>query len=413
MNFYTRARVQMSRQPAFITVGHKNMKTPLKTLLIAGVSLGSIGACAQSSVTLYGVVDDAIAYANNQKGHSNVYLNQGNLYASKFGFKGQEDLGGGTSAIFDLQAGFNANTGAAGAAGSIFNRQAYVGLQNKTYGTLTAGRQYTPYFLFVGPLASSSWLTGATGAHPGDIDSLDTTVRINNSLTWTSPNWQGLSASALYAFSGIPGSLGAGQTWSGALRYTSGPVNLAAGFLRMNNTGRTALFDPGATGSFAASALNAGYLSARAVQNAALAGTWTTGGLTLGLTYTNVEYLPGSYSGFTDTAVFNSYAALAAYRLTPAFDVAGGYTWTLASKANGINSAARYQQVSLKQAYHLSKRTTLYALQAWQHSSGQTLGPAGAGNIVDAVPNVGDSQNSTPSSTRSQFVGMLGMTTTF
>lgn len=387
----------------------------LQTLIVAGASIGALaastGAQAQSSVTLYGVLDDSIAYVNNQKGHSNVYLRQGNLYASKFGFKGSEDLGGGTSAIFDLQAGFDPNNGTASSSGLLFNRQAYVGLQNKTWGTLTMGRQYTPYFLLVGPLASSTYLTGATGAHPGDIDSLDTTVRINNSVTWTSPNWQGFSASALYGLSGIPGSVGAGQTWSGALRYSNGNINLAAGFLRMNNTGRTANFDPGASGSFATSALNAGYLSARAVQNAAIAGTWVSGDLTLGLTYTNVEYLSGGYSAFRDTAVFNTYSAHAAYRFTPAFDVAAGYAWTLASKANGVSSAARYQQVSLKQAYHLSKRTTLYALQAWQHASGQTLNSNGA--IVDAVPDVGDSQNSTPSSTRSQFVGMLGIATVF
>ncbi|WP_321880457.1 porin [Paraburkholderia bannensis] len=387
----------------------------LHTLIVAGASIGALigatGAQAQSSVTLYGVLDDSIAYVNNQKGHSNVYLRQGNLYASKFGFKGTEDLGGGTSAIFDLQAGFDPNNGTASSSGLLFNRQAYVGLQNKTWGALTMGRQYTPYFLLVGPLASSTYLTGATGAHPGDIDSLDTTVRINNSVTWTSPNWQGFSASALYGLSGIPGSVGAGQTWSGALRYSNGSINLAAGFLRMNNTGRTANFDPGASGSFATSALNAGYLSARAVQNAAIAGTWVSGDLTLGLTYTNVEYLSGGYSAFRDTAVFNTYAAHAVYRFTPAFDVAAGYAWTLASKANGVSSAARYQQVSLKQAYHLSKRTTLYALQAWQHASGQTLNSNGA--VVDAVPDVGDSQNSTPSSTRSQFVGMLGIATVF
>jgi predicted porin len=385
----------------------------LKTFLLASASLGSVGAFGQSSVTLYGVVDDSIAYVNNQKGHSNVYLRQGNLYASKFGLKGSEDLGGGTSAIFDLQAGFDPNSGAASSSGLIFNRQAYVGLQNQNYGTLTMGRQYTPYFLFVGPLASSSWLTGATGAHPGDIDGLDTTVRINSSVTYTSPNWNGLSASALYAFGGTPGSLGAGQSWSGAVRYANGSFNLAAGYLRLNNTGRTAGFDPSATGSFAASALNAGYVSARAVQNAAVAGTWTSGGLTLGLSYTNVEYLPGSYSAFRDTAVFNTYGAFAWYRMTPAFDMAAGYAATLASKSNGVTNAATYQQVSLKQAYHLSKRTTLYALQAYQHAGGQTLGATGAGDIIDAVPNVGDSQNSTPSSTRSQFVAMFGIAATF
>jgi predicted porin len=88
-------------------------------------------------------------------------------------------------------------------------------------------------------------------------------------------------------------------------------------------------------------------------------------------------------------------------------------SYTAASKANGISSAARYAQFSLKEAYHLSKRTTLYALQAYQHASGQTLGSGGAGNIVNAAPAVGDSQNGTPSSTRSQFVGMVGVATLF
>jgi predicted porin len=111
--------------------------------------------------------------------------------------------------------------------------------------------------------------------------------------------------------------------------------------------------------------------------------------------------------------VFNTYAALASYRFTPAFDIGAGIALTAASKANGISDAARYQQYSLKEAYHLSKRTTLYALQAYQHASGQTLGSKGAGNIVDAAPAVGDSQNGTPSSTRSQFVGMLGMAMLF
>ncbi|TKC82944.1 porin [Trinickia terrae] len=385
----------------------------IQALLLAGASLGAASAHAQSSVTLYGVVDDAIAYANNQKGASNVYLAQGNLYASKFGFRGTEDLGGGTSAIFDLQAGFNANTGAASAAGLIFNRQSYVGLQNQTYGTVTMGRQYTPYLLFVGPLASSSWTTGATGAHPGDYDGLDTTIRINNSVTYTSPTYYGLSASAMYAFSGIAGSPGKGQTYSGALRYASGPVSLAAGYLRIDNTGLTSGFDANATGSFAVSPVNQGYQSARALQNVAAAGNYTLGNLTLGLNYTNVEYLAGGKSLFANTAVFNTYGAIAAYRFTPALDIAGAFAYTLAAKSNGISSAARYQQYSLRESYHLSKRTTLYALQAFQHASGQTLGAKGAGNIVDAVAVVGDSQNSTPSSTNKQFVGMAGITVTF
>ena len=391
----------------------KTTRTQLSRFAAAAAALACAPVFAQSSVTLYGAVDDAVTYVNNQKGSSNVYLRQGNLYASKFGLQGKQDLGGGTTAIFDLQNGFDLNTGAFASSGLMFNREAYLGLQNVRFGTLTAGRQYTPYYTFVGPLTGSAWLTGATGAHPGDIDGLDTTVRINNALVYTSPNWGGLQASAMYAFGGIAGSTGKGQTYSGALRYVSGPVSLALGYLRMDNAQQTGGFDPASTGSFGVSALNTGYVSARAIQHLAAAGNYTLGNLVLGLSYSNVEYKSGAQSLFGSTAVFNTYAALASYRFTPAFDIGAGIALTSASKANGISDAARYQQYSLKEAYHLSKRTTLYALQAYQHASGQTLGSKGAGNIVDAAPAVGDSQNGTPSSTRSQFVGMLGMAMLF
>ena len=384
-----------------------------KLAFSASAALLASPAFAQSSVTLYGAVDDAIVYANNQKGASNVYLRQGNLYASKWGLHGTEDIGGGTSVIFDLQNGFDPNTGALSSSTQIFNRQAYVGLQNLQYGTFTMGRQYTPYYLFVGPLTASNWLTGATGAHPGDIDGLDTTIRINNSLVFTTPNWNGLQASGMYALGGIAGSTGKGQTISAGVRYTTGPVNLAAGYLRMDNAQQTTGFDPASTGSFGTSSLNTGYVSAKALQHIAAAADYTIGNLMMGLTYSNVQYLAGSQSIFHDTAIFNTYAALASYRFTPAFDVAGAFSYTMASQANGITSAARYQQYSLKQAYHLSKRTTLYALEAYQRASGDTLGAKGAGNIVEATPAVGDSQNSTPSSTNSQFVGMLGIAVTF
>ncbi|KVW89303.1 porin [Burkholderia cepacia] len=378
------------------------------------LAVAAAPVCAQSSVTLYGMVDNALAYVNNQNGHSNVYMRQGNLYASKWGLRGSEDLGGGLRAIFDLQNGFDPNTGALASSGVMFNRQAYVGLQSQAYGTFTAGRQYTPYFQFVGPLASSTWLTGATGAHPGDIDGLDTTVRANNSIVYSTPTWNGVQASVMYALGGIPGSLGRGQTISGAIRYSGGPLGIAMGFLRMTNAETVSSgFDPGSTGSFATSPINVGYVTANSVQNASVAGNYTMGNMTFGLNYSNVKYVPDGHSVFKNTAVFNTYAALAVYRVTPAFDVACAVSYTLASRANGIEDAARYQQYSLKEAYHLSKRTTLYALQAYQRTSGQTLGAKGAGNIITAAPAVGDSQNSTPSTTRGQFVGMVGMAVTF
>jgi predicted porin len=197
------------------------------------------------------------------------------------------------------------------------------------------------------------------------------------------------------------------------LSYNRGPLALAAGYLRLDGVGQANNFGTASTGQFGFSAVTSGYESARAIQMAALAANYTFGNMRVGAQYTNVKYLPGSQSLFTNTEVFNTYGTFATYRFTPTFDVAAGYSYTVASKANGIEDSAKYQQVSLKQAYHLSKRTTIYTLQAYQHASGQTLGTAGIGDIVNATPDVGDAESSTPSSTSGQFVAIVGLNVTF
>ncbi|NIF54419.1 porin [Burkholderia sp. Ax-1724] len=374
-------------------------------LPFAGAVL-STNASAQSSVTLYGVVDNAFSYVSNQKGHSNFYMSQGNLQASKFGLVGSEDLGGGTKAIFRLESGFNSLTGAQSTAGYLFNRQAYVGLANDRYGTVTLGRQYTPYFNMVGALGPTGVLTGATGAHPGDIDALDTTLRFNNSVTYLSPTLAGLQMSAQYALGGVPGSVANGSNFSAAFRYDYQPVSIAAGYVKLKDVATSA-----ALGSFAInSPVNNGYASARSAQLFAAAGRYSWHDLMVGLNYSNVQYAPGNGSLFLDKAVFNTYGVIATYRVTPSVTVGGGYSFTQQSKANGIDDPAHYQQISFEQTYNLSTRTTLYALEAYQHASGKALIAAGSGvSIADAVAVVGDSQNTTPSSGPSQFVGMVGL----
>lgn len=390
-------------------------KTTVRAILLAlsaaTAATAPTSAFAQSSVTLYGMVDESIAYSSNQNGHSNLYLRQGNLLASRFGLRGSEQLSSTLSAIFDLQEGFDPNTGAMQSSGLAFNRQAFVGLRDTRYGTVTAGRQYTAYYLALGPVGPGNNLTGATGAHPGDIDGFDTTIRLNNSVLYTSPSLYGFKASAQYGFGGVAGSMKSGSSVSAALQYDGGPVSVAGAYLRMNNVSSTS----GATesGSYGTSAVNEGYTSARAVQQVALAGLYTIGALKLGLNYSNVEYMSGSESLFYDTAVFNSFGVLALYTFSPAFDVESGYSYTRASRSNGIHDPARYHQISLREMYHISKRTTFYAIQAYQHASGKVLGSAGAGDVINAVATVGDSQNSSPSSTGNQFVAMFGLAVTF
>jgi predicted porin len=91
------------------------------------------------------------------------------------------------------------------------------------------------------------------------------------------------------------------------------------------------------------------------------------------------------------------------------WDFAAGYSYTHATRANGITDSASYQQFNLSQYYSLSKRTGLYALEAYQRANGKTLGTNGAGQIIDATASIGDGFNSTPASSASQFAFGLGI----
>jgi GBP family porin len=73
-----------------------------KLFIMAALLGGSGFVHAQSSVTLYGIVNEAITYSSNQGGHSAVQLTGNGEYGSRWGLRGAEDLGGGTKAIFTL-----------------------------------------------------------------------------------------------------------------------------------------------------------------------------------------------------------------------------------------------------------------------------------------------------------------------
>jgi predicted porin len=387
---------------------------PISSLAAMTLCLGAaFPAQAQSALTIYGIIDAALVYSSNQNGASNVYIRSGNLSASRLGFKGTEDLGDGLQALFQLEGGYEVDTGAQSSSGAVFNRQAFVGLAASRYGSLTAGRQYTPYYLLVGPLGPTSALTGATGAHPGDIDALDTTVRSNNSVAYTTPVWSGLQMSALYGFGEQPGRRAVGSTVSVALKYDYQQWALALGYQKLNNGDAVGVRSPNASSSFTVSPINAGYLSADGVRYVAAALRYTQGPLTLGTNATNVAYRPGAGSLFTDTAVFNTGGLLAIYRLSSAWVLTAGYSYTRENSANGIGSPARYQQVSLEQTYAFSTRTALYFLEAYQRAGGTTLGLAGRTQPVRAVAVVGDSQAGTPSSGQGQTVLMAGIRHSF
>ncbi|SOE46544.1 Outer membrane protein (porin) [Caballeronia arationis] len=399
----------------------RNIESKLVLAMLA-VSVCS-SAEAQSSVTLYGIIDTGFSYQNSQTtlgstsgGHSAIKMTNGVYNGSRFGFKGAEDLGGGTKAIFTLEEGFNSATGALATNGLMFSRQAFVGVTNQTYGSLTAGRQYQSYYQLMFPFGPTQYLSGYSGAHPGDVDGLDTGYRTNNTILYMSPRLYGITASGSYSLGGVPGSINRGSTWSAAIQYLQGPIGFGVGISRINNsTLGGGPFGADSTTSNAGaqagvSALTNGYQTAQGQQRFAVGASYAFAAtFDIRAVYTNVQYIPGTGSRFRDEAIFNTGGLALHWKPTISWDVAAGYSYTRATKANGITDSAQYQQVSLGEYYSLSKRTGLYALQAFTRANGKTLGTNGAGNVIDATATIGDGFNSSPSSSRSMVTGIVGI----
>jgi GBP family porin len=210
----------------------------LAVLASAVVTVSS--ASAQSSVTIYGIIDAGVMYTNNvAKAGSTGSLFQatsGGVNGSRFGFRGAEDLGGGLKAIFVLENGFNVQNGRLAQNGREFGRQAYVGLSNRDYGTITLGRQYDLLIDFVAPLSSTAGTFGDAGfAHPFDNDNLTHSVRMNNAVKYFSVDEAGFKFGALYAFSNST-DFATNRAYSFGASYSSGPLNGAVAYLQINGS---------------------------------------------------------------------------------------------------------------------------------------------------------------------------------
>lgn len=393
-------------------------------LPVAGtVMLISSAAVAQNSVTLYGVVDNGFSYQSSQTtlgstsgGRSAVKMSNGVWMGSRFGLKGAEELGGGTKAIFTLEEGFSSGTGAQSVSGLMFNRQAFMGVSNETYGTITLGRQYVSYYQLISPFGPTAILSGYMGAHPGDVDGLDTVYRTNNTVLYMSPKIYGLTVSGSYSFAGVPGSANQGSTWSAAVQYSQGPIGFGAAISRINNsTEGGGTFGAESTTSnngaqTGVSALTNGYQTAQAQQRFAIGGNYVFSNVfDVRAVYTNVQYIPSVGSKFADDAIFNTGGVTLHWKPSVVWDVAAAYSYTWATKANGVIDSAVYHQMVLSEYYSLSKRTGLYALQGFTRANGQTLGTNGKGNVITATATIGDGFNATPSSSRSMFAAIVGI----
>lgn len=157
-----------------------------KALLAAGAcALAATGAHAQSSVTLYGIIDTGVEFVSHANAAGDHVVRMPGVTGelpSRWGLRGTEDLGGGYQAVFTLESGFNVRGGDLGQGGRLFGRQAFVGLKGG-FGTLAFGRQYTMTYLAL----QGADIIGPDIYGLGSFDAYVPNGRSDNAVTYVAP----------------------------------------------------------------------------------------------------------------------------------------------------------------------------------------------------------------------------------
>jgi len=208
----------------------------MKKTIVHIALLGAISpaALAQSSVTIYGMVDAGIEAERGGAAGNIVKVSSGIGSASRLGYRAVEDLGGGVAALFVLESGLLVDTGASDVAGQAFNRQAFLGLKSRELGSITLGRQYTLTYNALGQVGDP-FGAGLAGSAKNLFPVAGASLRANNSIVYTSPAVNGFTAEALYAVGEVAGNSTAGRQFNLGLNYSKGPLNARLAYNNRNN----------------------------------------------------------------------------------------------------------------------------------------------------------------------------------
>ena len=361
----------------------------MKKTLIAFAAISAIAgvAQAQSSVTLYGLVDVNLTslktnvgvnaagtpLAFNTAGAVSVQsltqtrIDAGGLNGSRWGMRVREDLGGGMAAVANLESGFNADTGISGQGGRLFGRRANVGLAGG-FGTVTLGRNSSSY----DDVSADHTMMGATIFDPSNNNNgnsaavagtLGTVVgnaaflskggnqtatwvgfntRFDNSIKYVSPNFGGFSGSAMYAFGEDKTlAVGASRTVSANLKFANGPLLISGGYQTEGGLRTAAGAKPALENTLLSVAYDLGVAKIGAGFNRAK--------------YKDVVLLAGSPLGLAGSSI------AAQKEVSLSVSVPLGATTLSAgvaqSKGDTLGKSTGY---GIQALYALSKRTTLY-----------------------------------------------------
>lgn len=277
---------------------------------------------AQSSVTLYGVIDNGIEFQNGGNG-SVVRAESSGFFATVYGLKGVEDIGGGNHVNFQLEQGFSGVTGAATVATAAFNRLAWLGMSG-SWGEFRIGRQKKPEYLYMN---SQMDPTGVKSIASPIENFQSVSVRANNALTYFTPTAYGLNAQFMVAMRDSTTKPSNGlELYNAVARYVRGPLLTMIGYERWTNAAGTSL-----------------QKVLRAVTS------YRVGRARYYLAYQSERQSNGSDK-------VDIYQASGSYAFSPASQLAVMYGYAHDRTGNGRNA----QQIGVLYAYSLSKRTLLY-----------------------------------------------------
>lgn len=322
------------------------------------LGLHGIVSNAQSSVTLYGGIDEGVTYVSNERGGHTTLVGPA-AAPDFFGFMGTEDLGGGYKAFFNLRQGYSSNTGAIVAAGDMFSWLSYVGLTTPL-GSVSLGKQFDLTDDALGPNSNAVLQFSYYLFHPANLDDAGWTS-VNNAIKYTSPSIGGLTVSALYGMDDA--STQPGRVLAFDAIYDQGPLRASAVYSSwhdrsINLNGKLGYssflgesFSGGA--SFLASDTDIYGVSARYKATAATVhGMFTHVSISSPFGSANMNTLEAGVD--VPTSPFNTIAL-------------GGFYSSL--------TGTRYLEGGIGDLYALSKNTIVYAQALYQHASG--VGNAG------------------------------------
>ena len=356
----------------------------MKKTLIALAALGAMaGAHAQSTVTLYGLLDGNIqsfktnilvpataTTAATIQSARQTKIESGGLNGSRWGMRVSEDIGGGMAVVGNLESGLNLDTGASGQGGLLFGRRANAGISSSSFGTLVIGRNSSSYddvsadhammgaSIFdpsntnngndttkAAAISSNGNAVGSVVTATGAVNFLNRNTswvgfntRFNNSVKYSTPNFSGFSGSAMYAFGEdkVPG-VKASESVSANLKYANGPILVSGGY-QSEAIGRTASTKP-------------------ALENALLNMAYDFGVAKVGLGFNRAKYkdvaAPASLGG-------GNIAPQKEVSLSVAVPL-GATTLSAGVARSKGDTLGKSTGFGVQALYSLSKRSTLYA----------------------------------------------------